>query len=69
MASLSAEELALLVEQTTESGSVAVAQLGEGSERRRAVYRWLKYQGESLVLYRALVLTIEAGEHQSLIPK
>ena len=48
MASPSADELALLAEQTIESGSVAVAELGEDSGRRRGLYREVKNQGENL---------------------
>lgn len=66
MASPSAEELAL-VEQTIESGSVAVAELGADSGRHREVYRWVRYQDENPNWHQALVVRVEAGECQSMV--
>ena len=67
MASLLAEELALLAEQTIESGSVAAAELGEDSGRCRGVYRKVRNQGENLYWHRALVTSVETRECQSRI--
>ncbi len=56
------EELVLLAEQTTESGSVADAELGEGSGRDREVYPEAKTRVEDLIWHRDLVTSVRAGE-------
>lgn len=68
MASLSVEELALLAEQTIESGNVAAAGLEEDSGRRQGVYRKVETRGEILNWHQALVMSVDTGERQSMIP-
>ena len=60
MGSLSVEDLTSVDEQTIESDSVAAAELGEGSERGRGVYREVESQVEVLDWHLALVRNVIA---------
>ena len=61
MASLLVADSIPLDEQTFESDSVAAAELGEGSERGRGVYREVESQVEVLYWLLALVKKVKAG--------
>lgn len=61
MASLSAEEVALLAEQTIESGSAVAAESGQGFGRCLGVYRRAGTQGQDLDWPQSLVTSVESG--------